>query len=276
MPDLHLLLQALLLGVLEGLTEFLPISSTGHLILAGQLMGFNDEKAKVFMIAIQLAAIFAVMWEYRVRLTRLVVGLHSDRASQRLALNLMAGFLPAAVLGFLFYKQIKGVLFQPLVVAGALIVGGVFILWAERRRHTVDVATVDALDFKRALGIGFAQALAMIPGTSRSGATIIGGLFLGLSRKTAAEFSFLLAIPTMLAATAYDLYKNWALFDAGDIPLFMVGGVAAFVSALIAIRGLLRFVGNHDYTIFAWYRIVFGLLVLGTAYWGVIDWTPPH
>lgn len=276
MPDLHLLLQALFLGVLEGLTEFLPISSTGHLILAGQLMGFNDEKAKVFMIAIQLAAIFAVMWEYRLRLTRLVVGLHRDPASQRLALNLMAGFLPAAVLGLMFYKQIKGVLFQPLVVAGALIVGGFFILWAERRRHTIAVESVDTLDFKRALGVGFAQALAMVPGTSRSGATILGGLFLGLSRKTAAEFSFLLAIPTMLAATAYDLYKNWALFNASDVPLFLVGGLSAFVSALVAVRWLLRFIGNHDYTLFAYYRIVFGLLVLATAYWGVIDWTPPH
>ena len=272
MIDSTLLLHALILGLVEGVTEFLPISSTGHLILAGQLLGFNGEKAKVFMIAIQLAAIFAVVWEYRVRLSHVAVTLRSEPASQRLAINLMAGFLPAAVLGFLFYKEIKHYLFNPIVVASALIVGGVLILWAERRKHVVSTPTVDDLNWRRALAVGFAQALAMIPGTSRSGATIIGGLFLGLSRKAAAEFSFLLAIPTMFAATAYDLYKNWQLFDLNDVPLFMVGGVAAFVSALIAVRTLLKFVSRHDYTVFAWYRIVFGGVVLATAYSGLVDW----
>lgn len=276
MTDPILLLQALLLGVVEGVTEFLPISSTGHLILAGQLIGFTGEKAKVFMIAIQLAAILAVVYEYRVRLTHVATTLTTDPASKRLVVNLMAGFLPAAVLGFLFYKEIKGYLFNPLVVASALMIGGVLILWAERRKHTVSTETIDDLSWRRALAIGFAQALAMIPGTSRSGATIIGGLFLGLSRKAAAEFSFFLAIPTMFAATAYDLYKNWALFSVSDLPLFLVGGVASFVSALIAVRTLIKFVSRHDYTVFAWYRIVFGGLVLLTAYLGVVDWGVGH
>ena len=276
MTDPTLLLYALILGLVEGVTEFLPISSTGHLILAGQLLGFNGEKAKVFMIAIQLAAILAVVWEYRVRLGHVAMTLRTEPASQRLAVNLMAGFLPAAVLGFLFYKEIKAYLFNPLVVASALVIGGLLILWAERRRHTVSAETIDDIGWRRALAVGFAQALAMIPGTSRSGATIIGGLFLGLSRKAAAEFSFFLAIPTMSAATAYDLYKNWHLFDVHDVPLFVVGGVASFVSALIAVRTLIKFVSRHDYTLFAWYRIVFGGVVLATAYFGVVDWGATH
>ena len=276
MADPTQILHALILGIVEGFTEFLPISSTGHLILAGQLLDFNGEKAKVFMIAIQLAAIFAVVWEYRAKLTHVATTLTTDRTSQRLAVNLAAGFLPAAVLGFLFYKEIKGYLFNPIVVASALVIGGLLILWAERRKHVVSTPTVDDLNWRRALAVGFAQALAMVPGTSRSGATIIGGLFLGLSRKAAAEFSFFLAIPTMFAATAYDLYKNWQLFDAGDIPLFAIGGVASFASALLAVRTLIKFVSRHDYTVFAWYRIVFGGVVLGTAYFGVVDWGAGH
>ncbi len=276
MTDPTLLLTALILGLIEGVTEFLPISSTGHLILAGQLLGFTGEKDKVFMIAIQLAAIFAVVWEYRARLGHVAVTLHTEPASRRLAVNLMAGFLPAAVLGFLFYKEIKAYLFNPIVVASALVIGGVLILWAERRKHVVSTETVDDLTWRHALAVGFAQALAMIPGTSRSGATIIGGLFLGMSRKAAAEFSFFLAIPTMFAATAYDLYKNWRLFDVNDVPMFVVGGVAAFVSALIAIRTLIKFVSRHDYTAFAWYRIVFGGVVLATAYTGLVDWGVGH
>lgn len=276
MADLTQILHALILGFVEGFTEFLPISSTGHLILAGQLLGFNGEKAKVFMIAIQLAAILAVVWEYRVRLRHVVSTVHTEPASRRLVVNLMAGFLPAAVLGFLFYKEIKGYLFNPIVVASALVIGGVLILWAERRKHVVSTPTVDDLGWRRALAVGFAQALAMVPGTSRSGATIIGGLFLGLSRKAAAEFSFLLAIPTMFAATAYDLYKNWQLFDAGDIPLFAIGGVASFASALFAVRTLIKFVSRHDYTVFAGYRIIFGGVVLATAYTGLVDWGVTH
>ncbi len=276
MADPTLILHALILGFVEGITEFLPISSTGHLILAGQLLGFNGEKAKVFMIAIQLAAILAVVFEYRARHGHVATTLTTEPASRRLVVNLMAGFLPAAVLGFLFYKQIKGYLFNPIVVASALVIGGVLILWAERRKHVISTPTIDDLNWRRALAVGFAQALAMIPGTSRSGATIIGGLFLGLSRKTAAEFSFFLAIPTMFAATAYDLYKNWHLFDAGDIPLFAIGGAASFASALLAVRTLIKFVSRHDYTLFAWYRIVFGGVVLATAYFGVVDWGASH
>jgi undecaprenyl-diphosphatase len=276
MADPTLILHALILGFVEGFTEFLPVSSTGHLILTGQLLGFTGEKAKVFMIAIQLAAIMAVVFEYRVKLGHVATTLHSDPASQRLAINLMAGFLPAAVLGFLLYKEIKHYLFNPIVVASALIIGGLLILWAERRKHVISTPTVDDLNWRRALAVGFAQALAMIPGTSRSGATIIGGLFLGLSRKAAAEFSFFLAIPTMFAATAYDLYKNWHLFDAGDIPLFAIGGAASFASALLAVRTLIKFVSRHDYTLFAWYRIVFGGVVLATAYFGVVDWGTAH
>jgi undecaprenyl-diphosphatase len=276
MADPTLILYALILGIVEGVTEFLPISSTGHLIIAGQLLGFTGEKAKVFMIAIQLAAILAVVWEYRARLSHVATTLTSDRASQRLVVNLMAGFLPAAVLGFLFYKEIKGYLFNPIVVASALVIGGLLILWAERRKHVISAETLDDIGWRRALGVGFAQALAMIPGTSRSGATIIGGLFLGLSRKAAAEFSFFLAIPTMFAATAYDLYKNWHLFDAGDIPLFAIGGVASFASALLAVRTLIKFVSRHSYTVFAWYRIVFGGVVLLTAWLGLVDWGVSH
>ena len=276
MADPILILHALILGFVEGITEFLPISSTGHLILAGQLLGFHGEKAKVFMIAIQLAAILAVVFEYRARLGHVATTLTSDPTSRRLVVNLMAGFLPAAVLGFLFYKEIKGYLFNPIVVASALVIGGILILWAERRKHVISTPTIDDLNWRRALAVGFAQALAMVPGTSRSGATIIGGLFLGLSRKTAAEFSFFLAIPTMSAATAYDLYKNWHLFDAGDIPLFAIGGAASFASALLAVRTLIKFVSRHDYTLFAWYRIVFGGVVLGTAYFGLVDWGAGH
>lgn len=276
MTDPTLLFHALILGIIEGLTEFLPVSSTGHLILAGQLLGFNDDKGKVFEIAIQFAAILAVVWEYRARLGHALVSVTSEPASQRLAINLFVAFLPAAVLGFLFLKQIKTYLFNPMVVATALIVGGVLILWAERRKHVVRAETIDEMTWRDALKVGFAQAVAMIPGTSRSGATIIGGLFFGLSRRTAAEFSFFLAIPTMFAATSYDVYKNWHLFSANDIGLFAVGGAASFVSALLAVRGLIRFISRHDFTVFAWYRIVFGIVVLATAYSGLIDWGTGH
>jgi undecaprenyl-diphosphatase len=272
MTDLTLLLHAFILGIIEGLTEFLPVSSTGHLILAGQLLGFNNDKGKVFEIAIQFAAILAVVWEYRARLGHALVSVTSEPASRRLATNLVVAFLPAAVLGFLFIKQIKFYLFNPIVVASALIIGGVLILWAERRKHVIRAETVDEMTWRDALKVGFAQALAMIPGTSRSGATIIGGLFFGLSRKAAAEFSFFLAIPTMFAATFYDVYKNWHLFSADDIGMFVVGGAASFISALLAVRGLIHFISRHDFTVFAWYRIVFGGLVLATACSGLVDW----
>lgn len=270
--ELTLLIKALILGLVEGLTEFLPISSTGHLILIGDLLDFNDEKAKVFTVAIQLGAILAVCWEYRERLKSAVIGLGST-SSNRFFVNLFIAFLPAAILGFFFIRIIKFYLFHPLPVALALIVGGILILWAERRNHVVEVEQVEAMDWKHALKIGCAQCLALIPGTSRSGATIIGGLFFGLSRKAAAEFSFFLAIPVMFAATFYDVYKNREFLVIEDLTLFVVGFTAAFFSAWLAIKGLMRYISNHDFTIFAWYRIVFGLVILGTAYSGLITWS---
>ena len=272
MTDLSLLINGLILGIVEGLTEFLPVSSTGHLILVGQLLHFNDEKGKVFEVAIQFAAILAVVWEYRARLWHTVLGLTSEAASQRLAINLIIAFLPSAILGFLFLKQIKALLFNPIVVASAFIIGGLLIIWAERREHKVTAETIDEMTWKDALKVGFAQAVAMIPGTSRSGATIIGGLFFGLSRKTAAEFSFFLAIPTMFAATLYDVYKHRDSFSMDDASLFAVGGVVSFISAFLAVRGLIRFISKHDFTVFAWYRIIFGILVLVSAQMGWVDW----
>lgn len=273
MSDIHVLISALILGIVEGLTEFLPVSSTGHLILAGQLLGFNDDKGKVFEIVIQFAAILAVVWEYRARLSHALVSLTSERTSQRLAVNLIVAFLPSAILGFLFLKQIKAYLFNPIVVASAFIIGGFLILWAERRQHTVHAETIDDMTWQDALKVGFAQALAMIPGTSRSGATIIGGLFFGLSRLAAAEFSFFLAIPTMFAATLYDVYKHRDLFSIDDLSLFAVGSTVSFISAFLAIRGLIRFISRHDFTVFAWYRIAFGILVLSSAHFGWVDWS---
>ncbi|PXX13736.1 undecaprenyl-diphosphatase [Nitrosomonas ureae] len=271
--DFILLLKALILGVVEGLTEFLPISSTGHLILFGDLLDFNDEKSKVFTIAIQLGAILAVCWEYRKKITGIVMGIGSDASANRFVLNLFIAFMPAAVMGLLFIDVIKQYLFNPLSVATALVIGGVVILWAERRDHVIDVEQVDDMDWKHALKVGMAQCLALIPGTSRSGATIIGGLLFGLSRKAAAEFSFFLAIPIMFAATFYDVYKNRAILELSDVSMFAVGFMGAFFSALVAIRALIRFISNHDFTVFAWYRIVFGIVILVTAYTGVIGWS---
>ena len=272
MLDPTLLIHAIILGIVEGLTEFLPVSSTGHLILVGQLLGFNDDKGKVFEIAIQFAAILAVVWEYRARLAHTLVSITSEPASTRLATNLMVAFLPAAVLGFLFLKQIKAHLFNPIVVASAFIIGGFLILWAERRQHVIHAESVDDMTWRDALKVGFAQALSMIPGTSRSGATIIGGLFFGLSRRAATEFSFFLAIPTMFAATLYDVYKHRDLFSVDDIVLFAVGGTVSFISAFLAVRGLIRFISRHDFTVFAWYRIAFGVIVLISAHMGWVDW----
>ncbi len=271
--DWILLIKALILGVVEGLTEFLPISSTGHLILVSDLLNFNDERGKVFAIVIQLGAILAVCWEYRARIIQVVEGIGSDKKSHRFILNLFIAFLPAAILGLLFIKTIKDYLFHPVPVALALIIGGILILWAERRTHVIDVEQVEDMDWKHALQIGFAQCLALIPGTSRSGATIIGGLFFGLSRKAATEFSFFLAIPIMFAATFYDVYKHHEILVFDDLGIFTVGFIAAFISALLAVRGLLRFISNHDFTVFAWYRIVFGIMILVTAHFGLIAWS---
>lgn len=271
--DFTLLLHALVLGIVEGLTEFLPVSSTGHLILAGDLLGFNDERGKLFHIVVQTGAILAVCWEYRARLGAVAAGLGRDPAANRFVANLAIAFLPLAILGLAFGKAIKAHLFQPVPVALAFILGGVFILWAERRRHVVRFASVDELRWQDALKLGLAQACALIPGTSRSGATIIGGLFFGLSRKAAAEFSFFLAIPTLFAATAYQLWKERHLLDADDLGMWAVGFVSAFVSAFLCVRWLLRYISTHDFTAFAWYRIAFGLVVLATAYTGMVDWT---
>jgi undecaprenyl-diphosphatase len=271
-----LALKALIMGIVEGLTEFLPISSTGHLILAASLLDFTGEKVKVFEIVIQAGAIFAVCWEYRARIAAVTGGLLSERRAQKFALNLLIGFLPAALLGLVFGKVVKEVLFAPVPVAIAFIVGGLVILWVERRNRVnpaaARVETVDDLSALDAFKVGCAQAFALIPGTSRSGATIIGGMWLGLSRKAATEFSFFLAIPTLLAATVYSLYKERALLSTADIPLFGIGTVAAFVSAFFCVRWLLRYISTHDFTFFAWYRIAFGILVLASSYGGWVVW----
>ncbi|MEQ1526250.1 MAG: undecaprenyl-diphosphate phosphatase [Gallionella sp.] len=267
-------LKAAILGIVEGLTEFLPISSTGHLILVGDLLNFNDERGKVFEIVIQFAAILAVCWEYRAKLASVTSGLmQKQEAAQRFTLNLFIAFLPLAILGLLFGKAIKAHLFAPIPVALAFIVGGFIILWAEKRTHTVSIENVDDMQAKDALKMGLAQALALIPGMSRSGSTIIGGLFFGLSRKAATEFSFFLAIPTLTMATLYEVVKYRDQFHADDIGIFLVGSIASFISAFIAVRGLLRYISRHDFTVFAWYRIAFGLIVLGTYYSGLVSWS---
>jgi undecaprenyl-diphosphatase len=271
--DPILLLKALILGVVEGLTEFLPISSTGHLIIVGSLLNYTDEQSKVFKIVIQLAAILAVCWLYRERVTKLACGLRADPEQQRFAGLLVVGFLPAAILGLMFHSTIKTYLFNPLTVAGALIVGGILILYIERKVYQPRINSVDEMRWKDALKVGFAQALAMFPGTSRSGATIMGGLIFGLSRKTATEFSFFLAIPTMFAATVYDVYKNWEILRLEDLPVFAVGFVASFVAAMISVKALVRYISNHDFTVFAWYRIIFGVIVLLTAQMGWVEWS---
>ena len=273
--DLILLLKALILGVVEGLTEFLPVSSTGHLILAGELLDFNDERGKLFEIVIQSGAILAVVWEYRVRIAGVLAGIGRERLANRLLLNLAIAFTPLAVAGLLFGKTIKAYLFNAPAVASAFIVGAFFILWAERREHTVRVETVDDMRPLDALKMGLAQMVALIPGTSRSGATIIGGLFFGLSRKAATEFSFFLAIPTLFAATVYQLYKERALLSVDDLGMWAVGFIAAFVSAFLCVRWLLRYISSHDFTIFAWYRIAFGIVVLVTWQLDLVAWSPP-
>ena len=271
--DLVTLGKALILGIVEGLTEFLPISSTGHLILAGDLLGFNDERGKIFEVVIQTGAMFAIIWEYRARFGHVIARFGSDPAARRFVANVAIAFVPAAVLGLLFGGYIKAALFKPVPVAIAFIVGAFVILWAERREHRITVESVDDMRWRDALKVGFAQAFALIPGTSRSGATIIGGLLFGLSRRAATEFSFFLAVPTLIAAGGYDLLKNRALFDVHDLGMFGVGMIAAFVSAFLCVRWLLRYIASHDFTIFAWYRIVFGVIVLLTAYTGLVEWT---
>ena len=275
--DVTLLIKAALMGVVEGLTEFLPISSTGHLILAGALLGFNDDKAKVFDIAIQTGAIGAVILVYWQKIRTTLVALPSDAQARQFALNVLIAFVPAVLLGLLFGKAIKAHLFTPMVVASTFILGGVVILWAERRQAqlpgAVRIQEVDDMSWKDALKVGLVQCLAMVPGTSRSGATIIGGMLMGLSRKAATDFSFYLAIPTLIGAGAYSLFKERALLSWTDVPMFGVGLLASFVSAWLCVRWLLRFIATHSFIGFAWYRIVFGVVVLATAWGGWVPWT---
>lgn len=280
--DILLLLKAAILGIVEGLTEFLPISSTGHLILAGGLLDFPEDKAKVFEIVIQPGAILAVCWEYRARFTAMFAGIFSQRNAQRFALNLVVATIPAAILGYGLKKSIEVYLFKPVPVALAFVIGGVIILVAERwyrnrleRQGTPPVVLIDSVDnitAMHAFKVGVAQCAALIPGTSRSGSTIIGGMFFGLSRKCATEFSFFLAVPLLFGATVLSLWKARDVISSVDVPMFGIGFVTAFISAFVVVRWLIRYVSSHDFTIFAWYRIVFGLIVLATAYTGVISW----
>lgn len=272
--DIILLLKAAIMGLVEGATEFLPISSTGHLILTGDLLNFMDhDKRGVFEIAIQLGAILAVVWEYKERFISTFTGLGRDPTANRLFINLAIAFLPLAILGLTFGSIIKTHLFKPVPVAIAFIVGAFIILWAEKRKHTVTIETVDDIRPMDALKLGFAQAVALIPGMSRSGSTIIGGLFFGLSRKAAAEFSFFLAVPTLGIASIYSMYKERELLSMDDMGAWIVGFIFSFISAMFAVRALIRYVSHHDFTIFAWYRIAFGVIVLITAYTGLVNWT---
>ena len=274
--DITLLVKAAIMGIVEGLTEFLPISSTGHLILAGALLGFDDEKAKVFDIAIQTGAIFAVILVYWQKIRSTLVALPTDKQAQQFALNVLIAFIPAVILGLLFGKAIKANLFTPTVVATTFIIGGFIILWAEARHKNNPGATrvhdVDSMTTGDAIKVGLVQCLAMIPGTSRSGATIIGGMLLGLSRKAATDFSFFLAMPTLIGAGAYSLYKERALLSVADVPMFSVGLVFAFLSAWLCIHWLLRYIATHSFVPFAWYRIGFGILVLLSARMGWMTW----
>jgi undecaprenyl-diphosphatase len=263
--DLPPLIDALLLGVVEGLTEFLPVSSTGHLIILSHLLGVTQEKDKAFTIAIQLGAILAICWEYRERFARVILGLASDPVQRRFALNLAVAFVPAAVAGLLFHSRIKALLFNPVSVAIALMLGALVIFAVERwyaRRGAPRITTVDDMTWKDALKVGLAQCFALIPGTSRSGATIMGGMVFGLSRQAATQFSFFLAVPIMFAATGYELVKSRELLGADDIAPFAAGFAAAFVAALLAVKTLVRYVASHDYRGFAWYRIALGIVVL--------------
>ena len=271
--DTILLIKAAVMGVVEGLTEFLPVSSTGHLILAGSLLGMDDEKAKVFDIAIQTGAILAVIMVYWQKIRDTVSALPTQPQARRLVLNVLIGFLPAVVLGLLFGKAIKAHLFTPVVVASTFILGGFIILWAERRAPSATrVHHVDDMTALDALKVGLVQCFAMIPGTSRSGSTIIGGMLMGLSRTAATDFSFFLAIPTLIGAGAYSLYKERALMSMADAPMFAVGLLLSFISAWLCVRWLLRYISTHNFVPFAWYRIAFGIVVLATAWSGLVVW----
>lgn len=274
--DTALLIKVIIMGIVEGLTEFLPISSTGHLILAGSLLNFTGEKVKVFEIVIQAGAMLAVCWEYRRRIIDVIRNFSSDVAARRFVANLLVAFLPAVVLGLLFGKFIKAHLFAPVPVALAFIIGAFVILIVERRNRLNEdrlrIHSVDEMTMLDAFKVGCAQCFALIPGTSRSGASIIGGMVFGLSRQAATEFSFFLAIPTLFGATIYSLYKERTLLSVADLPMFGVGALAAFISAFFCVRWLLRYISSHDFMIFVWYRIVFGVLILISAATGWVVW----
>ncbi|MDE1183449.1 undecaprenyl-diphosphate phosphatase [Paraburkholderia sp.] len=287
--DWILACKALILGIVEGLTEFLPVSSTGHLIVAGSLLDFSGEDAKTFDVVIQLGAILAVCWEFRRRICSVITGLPSQSNAQRFAINVIIATIPAVILGFMFEKAIKSALYAPVPVAFALVVGGVVILWAEARQRarrdgkapdpsqdghdsTARVQSIDALTPLDALKVGLAQCFALIPGMSRSGSTIIGGMLFGLDRRVATEFSFFLAIPIMFGATGYELMKSWQSLSTGALGMLSIGFIAAFISAFACVRWLLRYIARHDFTAFAWYRIGFGLLILLVGYSGGLSW----
>jgi len=274
--DITLALKAIIMGLVEGFTEFLPISSTGHLILAGSLLDLTGEKAKVFEIVIQAGAILAVCWEYRARIGSVLGGLTTDPAARRFVVNVGVAFLPLAVLGLIFGKLIESALFKPVPVALAFIIGGFIILWVERSNKlnpvAVRVETVEDMTVLDAFKVGCAQAVALIPGTSRSGATIIGAMMFGLPRKAATEFSFFLAIPTLLLATVYKLIKEREMLSMADLPMFGIGSIAAFISAFLCVRWLLRYISTHDFTFFAYYRIAFGILVIASSHYGWVVW----
>ncbi|MGQ5524620.1 undecaprenyl-diphosphate phosphatase [Chitinimonas sp. PSY-7] len=271
--DLILLFHAFIMGLVEGITEFLPISSTGHLILTGHLLGFLDkDKRDVFEIFIQLGAMLAVMWEYRQRLVYAITHAREPGPGRQLLINIAVAAVPAMALAKLFGTEIKAVLFNPVTVAIAFIVGGIIILWAEKRQQVVRIHSVDDMRWPDALKVGLAQCLALIPGTSRSGSTIVGGMLFGISRTVATEFSFLLGIPVLGTASLYSIYKHWHLLSTDDLAIFAVGFIASFIFALIAVRALLRFLANHTFVAFAWYRIAFGVVVLLTAYSGLVNW----
>ena len=271
--DIVIMFKALILGIIEGLTEFLPISSTGHLIVFGSLLDFKSNE-RVFEIAIQLGAVLAVVFEYRKRFSHVIRNVGHDKIVNRFVINLMVAFIPAAVVGLLFSKYIKEVLFNPIIVAIALVVGGFIILWVEKRQmhRTPKVTSVDDMRVKDALVVGLAQILALIPGTSRSGSTIMGGMIWGLERKVATEFSFFLAVPVMIAATTYDVLKHYKDFSAQDMGLIVIGFVAAFVAGLLAVKALLKFVASKNYVPFAYYRIIFGGLILLTWWFDWVKW----
>ena len=274
--EISLAIKVIIMGIVEGLTEFLPISSTGHLILAGSLLNFTGEKVKVFEIVIRAGAMLAVCWEYRVKIARVILDFRHDITARRFVVNLLIAFLPAVILGLAFGKAIKAHLFKPVPVALAFIVGAFIIIIIERRHRRVVYSRVDSVDDMSALDalkVGLAQCFALIPGTSRSGATIIGAMAFGLSRQAATEFSFFLAIPTLFGATAYSLYKERALLSVTDLPMFGLGALSAFISAFLCVRWLLRYISSHDFMVFAWYRIIFGVLILVTAWTGWVQWT---